>query len=109
LARLEKAEFDRLAAAARADREREKEAMLKRERENAAYRQHLKADMEENRVRRQMQPLIQLDERKHLEETNNDYLEKLERIRQMKLNMLRSEGVPDKYLADLQRMRFVLK
>jgi hypothetical protein len=68
----------------------------------------LKDNIEQKRVKKQMQPLISLDEQKHIEEANNDYIEKLERIRQMKLEMLRSEGVPDKYLADLQRMRFVL-
>jgi hypothetical protein len=41
-----------------------------------------------------------------MEEVNNDYIMKLERIRQMKLETLRSEGVPEKHLVDLIRMRF---
>ena len=61
------------------------------------------------REEKRMLPLVNLDEQKHLEEQQQDYIDRLERIRQMKLNQLREEGVPEKYLADLTNMRLVVK
>jgi hypothetical protein len=109
IAKLEKAEFDRITAAAASDRERERQAELRKEQANAEYRQALKDEMERKRVEKQLEPLVHLDEQKHLEDQNSDYLAKLEGIRQMKIEMLRQEGVPEKFLTNLKRMRFVLK
>jgi len=109
LAKIEKAEFARAATAQAAARQREQEALLRRARDGEECRRELKAEMKANRHRRRMEPLVNLDEQHHLQEKNQDYLDRLERVRQMKLEQLRSEGVPDKYLGDLRRMRFVLK
>jgi hypothetical protein len=106
MAKIEKAEFDRVSAAQREARRKEKEPAMKRDRENAGYRQELKDDIRRKTVEQQMRPLVALDEQKHMEEVKEDYLMRIERIRQMKLETLRSEGVPEKYLVDLIRMRF---
>jgi hypothetical protein len=106
MAKIEKAEFDRVSAAQREARRKEKEAAMKRDRDNADYRQELKDEIRRKTVEEQMKPLVSLDEQKHMEEVKEDYLMKIERIRQMKLETLRSEGVPEKYLVDLIRMRF---
>ena len=65
--------------------------------------------MKAKREEKRMIPLVNLDEQKHMQEQQQDYIDRLERIRQMKLNQLREEGVPEKYLADLQNMQFVVK
>ena len=109
LAKIEKAEFERVMAAQMEAREKDRQAYLRKLEENEKYRQELKDDMKKRRKEKQLEPLKHLDDRKHLEEQNQDYLDRLERIRQMKLDQLRSEGIPEKYLGDLQNMRFTLK
>jgi hypothetical protein len=109
MAKIEKAEFDRVSAAQREARAKERAAEAKRLRENAEYRADLKEEMAKRAAERQLQPIINLDEQKHMEELNDDYVARLERIRQMKLAKLREEGVPDKYLADLARMPLIVK
>ena len=109
LAKIEKAEFERVMAAQLEAREKDRQAYLRKMQENEKYRLELKEDMKRHRKQKQLEPLKSLDERKHLEEANQDYLDRLERIRQMKLDQLREEGIPEKYLGDLQNMRFVLK
>jgi hypothetical protein len=106
MAKIEKAEFDRVSAAQAKAREKERQAALKRDQDNAEYRQHLKDEMHRKKIERQMQPLVNLDDQRHMEELKEDYILKLERIRQMKLETLRAEGVPEKYLVDLLKMRF---
>jgi hypothetical protein len=109
MAKLEKAEFDR---ATRAQQEAKEKARQEYEAKQAAggrYRLELKTDLEARERARKMAPLRNLDESAHLQELNQDYLEKLERIRQAKVEQLASEGVPDKYLADLRNKRFVLR
>jgi hypothetical protein len=109
LAKLEKMEFDRAAAAQAETRKREQEAEAQRRERNAQYRQSLKDQIQEREDERNLKPIVNLDEQTHMHEQNQDYLDKLERIRQMKLAKLRQEGVPEKYLVDLQKMTFVLK
>lgn len=109
LAKIEKAEFDRAMAAQKEQRERERLAAEKKQRSLAEYRESLKTEMLAKREEKRMLPLVNLDEQKHLEEQQQDYIDRLERIRQMKLNQLREEGVPEKYLADLTNMRLVVK
>jgi hypothetical protein len=109
LAKIEKMEFDRVRAAQAEARQKELEAEARKLELNAEYRQSLKDQIKEREDERNLQPIVHLDEQRHLEEQNQDYLDKLERIRQMKLAKLREEGVPNKYLVDLQKMRLVLK
>ncbi|OHS95857.1 hypothetical protein TRFO_10258 [Tritrichomonas foetus] len=109
IAAIEKAEFDRITEAQRQNREKEREAHERKLKMQEDYRKDLLADTQARREVKRMQPLNNLDEQKHLDELNNDYMDRLERIRQMKLDQLRSEGIPEKYLADLQNKRFVLK
>jgi hypothetical protein len=106
MARKEKEEFDRVVEVQEAAKERDRLNALKRERENAEYRKELKDEMQRKETKKQMEPIVNLDEQKHMEELKNDYIMKLERIRQMKLETLRAEGVPEKYLVDLIRRKF---
>ena len=41
-------------------------------------------------------------------EERQDYIDRIEAIRQEKLAMLRAEGVPEKYLQDLANKKFVI-
>jgi hypothetical protein len=109
MAKIEKLQFDQVQKVQAELTERDREREAKRQQDNAEYRQALKDEMQRQNEERALQPLVLLDETKHLDELNEDYVMKLERIRQMKLETLRAEGVPDKYLVDLQRMRFVPK
>ncbi|KAK8891772.1 Cilia- and flagella-associated protein 45 [Tritrichomonas musculus] len=109
LAKIEKADFERIIAVQRAARERERIEMEKKKKRNQDYRDELKAEMERKREEKRLIPLANLDEQKHCEELQQDYIDRIERIRQMKLEQLASEGVPEKYLADLRRKRFVIK
>jgi hypothetical protein len=109
MAKIEKQQFDQVQRVQAELRERDRQREAKRLADNAEYRQSLKDEMQKRKEERLLQPIILLDETKHLDEQNEDYVLKLERIRQMKLETLRSEGVPEKYLVDLQKMRFVLK
>jgi hypothetical protein len=109
MAMIEKAEFDRVSSAQREAREKDRRREEKRQRTNAVYRQELKDEIARKTEEKRIQPIINLDEQKHLEEINDDYMQRLERIRQMKLDNMREEGVPDKYLADLANMRFALR
>jgi hypothetical protein len=109
MARLEKREFRQTV---RAQEEAQEKARMEYEAKKAAgerYRKELKDELDAREEERRMRPLRNLDETKHLQEMNEDYVEKLEQIRQSKIRQLTSEGVPDKYLADLRKKRFVLQ
>ena len=109
LAKIEKAEFERIQAAQRAQKEKDRIEAEKRRKREEEYKASLIKDIEARREEKRLQPIVHLDEQKHQEELQQDYRDRLERIRQMKLDQLRSEGVPEKYLADLKNMRFVVK
>ena len=109
LAKIEKTEFDRIMAWQKAAKERERAEMEKRMRKNAEYREELKQEMERKREEKRLEPLKFLDEQKHQAEIQQDYIDRIERIRQMKIEKLRSEGVPEKYIADLRNRVFVIK
>ncbi|OHT17493.1 Coiled-coil domain-containing protein 19, mitochondrial [Tritrichomonas foetus] len=109
IAKIEKREFDKIMEAQRIARERDRKEMERRRKVNADYREELKQEMEKKREEKRLAPLGFLDDQKHIQEINQDYMDRIERIRQMKLDQLASEGVPEKYLYDLRRRRFVLK
>jgi hypothetical protein len=109
MARLEKREFDTALRALEAAREKARKEYEERQTAADAYRRELKADLDARAEDRRMAPLRKLDESRHLQELNQDYLDRLERIRQMKLETLASEGVPERYLTDLRNKRFVLQ
>jgi hypothetical protein len=109
MARIEKADYDRVVEAQRQAREKARLEYEERREANARYRDELQRTLEEREEARRMQPIRNLDESKHMQEMNEDYLDRLERIRQKKLALLREEGVPEKYLGDLRSRRFLLK
>lgn len=109
IAKIERAEFDRIMAAQRQAREKDRQERERKQRLQEKYRIDLETEMKAKREEKRMIPLVNLDEQKHMQEQQQDYIDRLERIRQMKLNQLREEGVPEKYLADLQNMQFVVK
>jgi hypothetical protein len=88
MAKMEKAGFDRGMVDQAKAHEKELERALTRERDNAIYRQDLKDEIRQKTIERQMQPIVNLDEQKHMEELNEDYIMKVERIRQMQLHVL---------------------
>jgi hypothetical protein len=109
MAKLEKDEFDRVSAAQREARAKDLAIERKRAKTKAEYRDTLLEEMARRAEERRIQPIVNLDEQKHMEDLHDDYVARLERIRQMKLAQLREEGVPDKYLADLARMKLTVK
>lgn len=109
MAKIEQAEFERIMAVQRAAREKERLEEEKRKKAAEAYRIALKNDMETKEEDRRLAPLRDLDEQKHVEESNQDYMDRLERIRQRKIAQLQAEGVPEKYIADLRNKRIVIK
>lgn len=109
LAQLEKKEFEMQKAAIEKERRRREEEERKRIESIRAYEAELAEEVAARRAAKKLQPLVSLDEQQHVDDDNADYLAKLEEIRQQKLDMLRAEGVPERHLANLKRMRFVLK
>lgn len=109
MAKVERTEFERMMQVQRAKREKERLEQERKRKIDEQYRENLKNEMEMKREEKRLRPLRDLDEQKHIDEINQDYKDKIERIRQMKLDQLASEGVPEKYLADLRRKRFVIK
>jgi len=108
IAQLEKAEFDRTQAFQSDVKERERRAAEERRRMADQYREELQRDLAEKSEQKRIAPLKNHDEQKHLKETQEDYLFRLEMIRQEKIAMLESEGVPEKYLIDLKRKSFAI-
>jgi hypothetical protein len=109
MAKVEKAEFDRTLDAQERARERARREYEEQQTRKDQYRKELKDELDARAEERRIRPLKLLDEGKHMQEVNEDYVANLERIREMKLNQLASEGVPDKYLADLKSRRFDIK
>jgi hypothetical protein len=109
MAKIEKAEFDGVVRAQQVAREKARQEYDARQAAISQYRTELRADLAARDEERRTRPLRNLDEGRHLQELNNDYLLKLERIRQAKLQQLEAEGVPERYLTDLRNKRFVLR
>ena len=56
-----------------------------------------------------MEILYKKDEQKFIQEQQQDYIDRLEQIRQLKIDQLRSEGVPEKYIQNLINKKFKIK
>lgn len=76
---------------------------------DAQYRRELKGDMEAKWEATRVNPLKKIEEAKAAKEQNDEYLAKLDRLREAKLNTLRARGVPEKYLVDIQALRWEIK
>lgn len=109
MAKIEQAEFERMQEEQRRVREQARIEEEKKKQRNEEYRNTLKTDLEMREEDRRLAPLRDLDESKHLKEVNEDYVERLERIRARKIAQLEAEGVPEKYIADLRSKRVVVK
>lgn len=109
MAKIEKAEFDRVVQAQNEAREKARQEYEARQQASLKYRDELQEDLVRREENRRIEPLRRLDESRHLQEMSEDYLERLERIRQAKVEQLKAEGVPEKYLADLRGRRFLVK
>ena len=109
LANIERQEFEQAKAAAEKERAAREEEQRKKRLMAQQYTQQLQEEIEMKRQQKAIEPLVHLDEQQHLAEERQDYMERIEQIRQEKLAMLRAEGVPEKYLTDLANRRFVIK
>jgi hypothetical protein len=109
MAKIEKADYDRVVEAQRRAREKARQEYEERRSANERWREELLRTLAAREEERRTQPLRNLDESKHMDEVRNDYLARLERIRQKKLDVLREEGVPEQYLVDLKARRFLIK
>ncbi|OHT03748.1 nasopharyngeal epithelium specific protein [Tritrichomonas foetus] len=76
---------------------------------DAEYRSELKDDMEARWEATRINPLKKIEEARVAREANEEYLAKIERLREEKLNKLRAKGVPDKYLVDIQALKWEIK
>lgn len=76
---------------------------------DAEYRRGLKKDMEDHWEATRVNPLKKIEEARVAKEQNDEYLQKLDRLREQKLNVLRSRGVPEKYLVDIQALKWEIK
>lgn len=108
-ARLEKEEFEKTLQLQRAALERYEREQEERRKRDYEYREYLKKEIEERRIQKKLQPLKDLDEQQHIKEANQDFVENLEKIRELKLQELRNEGVPEHNLEILKNRRFVIK
>jgi hypothetical protein len=108
-ATIERAEFQRVMEANREAREMERrKAELKAE-EDHKYRQELGQEVERVWRTKQIDPAKIERERQTLRDGNIEYLSRIERLRQEKIEILRKKGVPEKYLGEIQGNRFDLK
>lgn len=108
MAKIEKAEFDRLVAAQQKAREQQQAEERARKEASVRYRDELQKQLMEHEEQKRIAPLKNLDESKHYDELNQDYASKLEAIRQAKIAQLQAEGVPEKYLTDIRRKRLIV-
>lgn len=76
---------------------------------DAQYRRELKNDMEAHWEATRVNPLKKIEEARIAKEQNDEYLAKLDRLREEKLNVLRKRGVPEKYLVDIQALKWEIK
>jgi hypothetical protein len=88
----------------KARRDYEKKVQL-----DSNYRTELGESAEREWVAKQRDPAKDAKERQQLIDSNNDYLARVNRLRDEKLAILRKKGVPEKYLVDIKADRFELR
>lgn len=109
LANIEKQEFERARKKWEEDKAAKDAELARKKAAQDEYNRQLQQEIETKRIQKQMEPLVHLDDQQHMLEERQDYIERIEAIRQEKLAMLRAEGVPEKYLQDLANKKFVIK
>jgi hypothetical protein len=104
-----KADFEAQLEASKAAREAEQREQAERREHNCKYGDDLRRELGRLAENRRSQALVKQDEHRFFEEQNQSYVDKIERIRQQKIEQLRAEGVPEKYLYDIVHRRFPLR
>ena len=107
--KIEDAEYQRVVEANRRAREKALADYKKKLERDAEYRDGLRQDMEIQLESRKIDPEKKRQEALKAKEENDAYLERLNAIREDKLNQLRARGVPEKYLVDIMADRFDIK
>jgi hypothetical protein len=109
IAKLERRDFDKILQDQQIAREKARKEYDARQAMSDQYRRDLKAQLDAREAERRIRPLRGLDEGKHLQEVSDDYVARLEAIRQAKIQQLADEGVPEKYLVDLRNKRLTVR
>ncbi|KAK8897120.1 Cilia- and flagella-associated protein 45 [Tritrichomonas musculus] len=109
MAKIEKKQWESDMAVIRAARAKEKAERQRRLENDEKYRNELREVIDNREEQKRMKVLYDLDEQKTIQEEKDDYMAKLERIRQMKIDQLRREGVPEKYIQPLMNQKIVIK
>lgn len=109
MAKIEKKQWESDMAVIRAARAKEKAERQRRLENDEKYRNELREVIDNREEQKRMKVLYDLDEQKTIQEQKDDYMAKLERIRQMKIDQLRREGVPEKYIQPLMNQKIVIK
>ena len=109
MAKIEKKQWESDMAVIRAARAKEKAERQRRLENDEKYRNELREVIDNREEQKRMKVLYDLDEQKTIQEEKDDYMAKLERIRQMKIDQLRREGVPEKYIQPLINQKIVIK
>lgn len=96
-------------AANRIARQKAREEYQRKLAIDAEYREGLKQDMEAHWEATKVNPQKKIEEARKAKEENDEYLAKIDRLREEKLNKLRAKGVPEKYLVDIQALKWSIK
>jgi hypothetical protein len=108
-AAIEKAEFDRVMQANRQAREIAREKAEATAEEHFEYGQELGREVERVWRTRLRNPSKIAKEEQEFQYENDEYLARIDRLKQERIEILRNEGVPEQYLREIQGNRFDLK
>jgi hypothetical protein len=108
-ATLERAEVERVFEANRKAREDARREHERKMQVDAEYRAELGTAADREWDARQPDVAGRARERRELAESNDEYLARVNRLRDEKIEVLRRKGVPEKYLVDIQADRFELR
>lgn len=109
MAKIEKKQWESDMSVIRAAREKERVEQKRRLENDQKYRRELREEIDNREEQRRMKVLYDLDEQKTIQEEKDDYMARLERIRQMKIDQLRREGVPEKYIQGLMNQKITIR
>lgn len=107
--KIEDAEYQRIVEANRQAREKALADYKKKLQRDAEYRDELRQDMEYQLESRRIDPEKKRAEAEKARQANDAYIQKLNVLREEKLNQLRARGVPEKYLVDIMANKFDIK
>lgn len=108
-AQLEAAEYARVKAANEAARAKAKEQYLRKLEQDGEYRAELFEEMEDEYQRRRVDPAKKVAEARKNKEANDEYLSKLEELRQQKIKKMEAEGIPMKYQMEVRNLQWDIK